>query len=216
MNLRVIIADDQPIVRNGLKTILESDESIQVVGVAADGLEAIELANRVQPDVCLFDIRMPRLDGIAATTALAGPDVEEPLPIVVITTFDDDEYVYDALVAGARGFLLKDADTDLLIRAVRAAASGDAIITPEITGRLLQQFAGKKSAKTTGQLVEELSEREEAVLAVVAHGRTNAEIAEELFISLNTVKSHVKALMTKIGVRNRVELAIWAHETGRV
>ncbi len=216
MTLRVVLADDQPIVRNGLAVVLESDGTIQVVGMATDGLEALDLARRHRPDVCLFDIRMPRLDGIEATAALAGPDVDDPIPVVIITTFDEDELVYDALVAGARGFLLKDADTELLIRAVKAAANGDAIITPEVTGRLLRRFADTRNSSGRVEPIEPLSDREEAVLARVATGRTNAEVADDLYISLNTVKTHVKALMNKLGVRNRVELAIWAHETGRV
>jgi DNA-binding NarL/FixJ family response regulator len=165
--------------------------------------------------VCLFDVRMPELDGIEATRLLAGPDVPDPLAVVVITTFDLDEYVHEALRAGARGFLLKDAGPELLVQAVHAAAEGDALIAPSVTARLLETFVGASSSPPP-QPVDPLTEREEEVLLAVARGRTNAEISEELHISLSTVKTHLTSLMTKLGVRNRVEIAIWAHETGRV
>ncbi|MFI7609729.1 response regulator [Nonomuraea terrae] len=214
--IRVVVADDQEIARTGLRMILDAQPGIEVVGEAADGLRAVELARRLRPDVCLFDIRMPRCDGIEATRRLAGPDAADPIAVVVITTFDLDEYVYAALRAGARGFLLKDAGPDLLAQAVRAAASGEALIAPSITARLLAAFAGAGPAAPPAQPVEALTDREEQILATVARGRTNSEIADELHISLSTVKSHVASLMTKLGVRNRVEIAIWAYETDRV
>ncbi|WP_281282834.1 response regulator [Nonomuraea terrae] len=214
--IRVVVADDQEIARTGLRMILDAQPGIEVVGEAADGLRAVELARRLRPDVCLFDIRMPRCDGIEATRRLAGPDATDPIAVVVITTFDLDEYVYAALRAGARGFLLKDAGPDLLAQAVRAAASGEALIAPSITARLLAAFAGAGPAAPPAQPVEALTDREEQILATVARGRTNSEIADELHISLSTVKSHVASLMTKLGVRNRVEIAIWAYETDRV
>jgi DNA-binding NarL/FixJ family response regulator len=158
---------------------------------------------------------MPELDGIEATRTLAGPGVDDPLAVVVITTFDLDEYVYAALRAGARGFLLKDAGPALLSQAVHAAAAGDALIAPTVTTRLLQAFAAAGPGARPRQLVDPLTDREEQVLAAVARGRTNGEIAEELFITLSTVKTHVTSLMLKLGVRNRVEIAIWAYETGR-
>jgi DNA-binding NarL/FixJ family response regulator len=166
--------------------------------------------------VCLFDIRMPGVDGIEATRRLAGPGVEDPLAVVVITTFDLDEYVYAALRAGARGFLLKDAGPALLVQAINAAANGDALIAPNITTRLLKAFAGTGPAAPLPQPVEALTSREEEVLGTVARGLTNNEIADELHISLSTVKTHVAALMAKLGTRNRVEIAIWAYETDRV
>ena len=216
MTIRVVVADDQDIVRAGLTMILNAQPDIEVVGAAADGRAAIELARRLRPDVCLFDIRMPGLDGLAATRALAGPDVPDPMPIVVITTFDLDEYVYAALRAGACGFLLKTAGPDLLSQAVRAAADGEALIAPTVTRRLLGAFAGSGPAPPPRQPTGPLTDREEEVLTAVARGRTNSEIAAELHIALSTVKTHIASLLLKIGVRNRVEIAMWAYETGRV
>ena len=215
-DIRVVVADDQEIVRTGLTMILNAQPGIEVVGEAANGQRAIETAQRLRPDVCLFDIRMPGVDGIEATRALAGPSVADPLSVVVITTFDLDEYVYAALRAGARGFLLKDAGPALLAQAVHAAAAGDALIAPTITARLLATFAEAGPAPRPRQPVDALTDREEEVLATVARGRTNAEIAEQLHISLSTVKTHITSLMLKIGARNRVEIAMWAYETRRV
>lgn len=218
MNIRVLVADDQDIVRSGLRMILDAQSGIEVVAEAVNGREALELARRLRPDVCLLDIRMPELDGIEVTRLLAGPDAADPLAVVVITTFDLDEYVHGALKAGARGFLLKDAGPDLLAQAVRSADSGDALIAPSITARLLATFAeqGASSREPAAQLVAPLTEREEEVLVTVALGHTNAEIADELSISLSTVKSHLASLMNKLGARNRVELAMWAYETDRM
>jgi DNA-binding NarL/FixJ family response regulator len=216
VSVRVIVADDQEIVRTGLRMILNAQPGIEVVGEAADGRRAVELARRVRPDVCLFDIRMPGMNGIEATRALAGPAVEDPLAVVVITTFDLDEYVYAALRAGARGFLLKDAGPDLLAQAVHAAAGGDALIAPSVTARLLEAFAGAGPVSPAAQPIEALTDREEQILAAVARGRTNGEIAGDLHITLSTVKTHITSLMAKLGARNRVEIAMWAYETSRV
>jgi DNA-binding NarL/FixJ family response regulator len=216
VSVRVVVADDQEIVRTGLTMILDAQPDIEVVGAAADGRRAVELARRLRPDVCLFDIRMPGIDGIEATRLLAGPDVDDPLAVVVITTFDLDEYVYAALRAGALGFLLKDAGPALLTQAVHAAANGDALIAPSITARLLQTFAAAGPAGPPAQPVDPLTDREEQVLVTVARGRTNNEIADELHITLSTVKTHIASLMAKLGARNRVEIAMWAYETNRV
>ncbi|WP_066372053.1 response regulator [Herbidospora mongoliensis] len=216
MTIRVLIADDQGIVRAGLTTILNGQPGIEVVGQAADGRAAVALALRLRPDVCLFDIRMPVLDGIEATRLLAGPEVPDPIAVVVITTFDTDEYIYGALKAGARGFLLKGAEPDQLVQAIHAAVQGDALIDPAITGRLLATLATSGPAAAPAQPIQALTDREEDVLAEVARGRTNAEIARDLHISMSTVKFHLTGLMTKLGARNRVELALWAYQTNRV
>lgn len=216
MTIRVLIADDQELVRTGLAMILDAQPDIEVVGQAGDGAEAVALARSIRPDVCLFDVRMPGLDGIEATRILAGAGVDRPMAIVIITTFDLDEYVFSALRAGAKGFLLKDAGPLLLAQAVRAAATGDALIAPNVTVRLLEAFAGAALTASFSHPIESLTEREEQVLAKVALGRSNGEIASELYITLSTVKTHIASVMTKLGARNRVEIAIWAHQTGRM
>ena len=215
MSIRVLVADDQEIIRTGLRMILDAQPDIEVVGEASDGREAVALARELRPDVCLFDVRMPELDGIEATRLLAGSDVDDPMAIVIITTFDLDEYVHGALKAGARGFLLKDAGPELLAQAIRSAANGDALIAPNVTARLLEAFSGSLADAPPAQPSEPLTAREEEVLARVATGRTNAEIADELFISLSTTKTHLASLMNKLGARNRVEVAMWFYERDR-
>ena len=215
MTIRVLVADDQDLVRTGLRLILGTLEGIEVVGEAGDGQEAVRLARDLRPDVCLMDIRMPIVDGVEATRQLAGPGVADPIAVVVITTFDLDEYVHGALQAGATGFLLKDAGPELLGEAIRAATRGDSLISPSITRRLLSTFARTGRAERPTQPTDPLTDREEQVLLTIARGRTNAEIARELHISLSTVKTHVASLMAKLGARNRVEVAMWAYETGR-
>lgn len=216
MSIRVVVADDQEIVRTGLAVILDAQPDIEVVGLAADGHEAVSMALELRPDVCMFDIRMPGMDGIEATRRLAGSARDEGVAVVIITTFDHDEYVYAALKAGARGFLLKDAGPDLLVQAIRAAANEDALIAPSVAARLLSTFAGSRPRRAREQPDEALTQREEEVLLAVARGRTNTEIGEELDISLSTVKSHVASILVKLRARNRVEIAIWAYETGRI
>ena len=216
MTIRVLIADDQDIVRAGLTMILDAQPDIKVVGEAANGREAVTLARELRPDVCLLDIRMPEMDGIEATGHLAGPDVADPLAVIVITTFDLDEYVHGALKAGARGFLLKDAGPELLTQAIHAAANGDALIAPSITARLLATFAHTIPRQPTAQPIEPLTSREEEILISVAQGWTNHEIADDLHISISTVKTHLASLMRKLNARNRVEIAMWAYETGRI
>ncbi len=215
-NLRVLLADDHAVVREGLKALIDAQPDIEVVGEAADGRAAVGLARELRPDVCLFDIRMPELDGLEATRQLAGPGVKDPLAVVVITTFDLDEYVYGALRAGARGFLLKDAGPELLVQAVRAAAGGEALIAPSVTVRLLAAFADVPTGRPPVQPVAPLTGREEDVLLAVARGLANPEIADALHISLSTVKTHLASLMAKLGARNRVEIALWAYQTRRI
>jgi DNA-binding NarL/FixJ family response regulator len=216
VSIRVLVADDQTIIRTGLRIMLNAQPGIEVVGEAADGREAVRLARELRPDVCLFDIRMPVLDGLGATRLVAGPGVADPLAVVVITTFDLDEYVYGALRAGARGFLLKDTGPDLLAQAVRSASDGEALIAPSVTVRLLQAFADLPAGRPVVQPVSPVTAREEQVLLAVARGLTNTEIADALHISLSTVKTHLASLMAKLGARNRVEIAMWAYETRRI
>lgn len=215
MNISVLLADDQAMVRSGFRLILDSQPDMHVVAEAADGAAAIELARRLRPDVCLVDIRMPQRDGIEVAEALAGPDVPDPLRVVIVTTFDLDEYVYGALRAGALGFLLKDAGPALLLEAVRAAYDGNALISPSITVRLLQHLAPTQQ-RSAADPETPLSERELQIAQAIARGRTNLEIAADLFISLSTVKTHIARIQGKLAVRNRVEIAVWFWENRMV
>ncbi|MEO3888278.1 response regulator transcription factor [Nonomuraea sp. B5E05] len=214
MTIRVLIADDQQLVRTGFQMILDAQPDMEVVAAVADGAEAVAEARRLRPDVCLLDIRMPKLDGLEVTRLLAGPGVENPLRVVIVTTFDLDEYVYGALRSGATGFLLKDSGPTLLIEAVRAAAAGDALVSPSVTVRLLQHVAQPRRA--LAPVNDPLTGRELDVVRLIARGRTNQEVAAELFVSLSTVKTHLGSIFAKLGVRNRVEIAAWAWESGVV
>lgn len=209
MTIDVLVADDQAMIRSGLRMILEQQPDISVIAEATDGAETVETARRLRPDVCLVDIRMPRLDGIDVTRTLAGPAVADPLRVVIVTTFGLDEYVYGALQAGAVGFVLKDAGPTLLVEAVRAAYSGEALISPALTMRLLRDLA-LPPRQPAGVPAQPLSERELEIVRCIGRGRTNQETAHELFISLSTVKSHLTTIQAKLGVRNRVEIAAWA------
>ena len=206
--IRVMIADDQAMVRTGFGMIIGAQPDMELIGEAADGVEAVAMARRLRPDVALFDIRMPRMDGLEALRLLAGPGVADPIKVVVVTTFDLDEYVHQALRNGAAGFLLKDSGPALLVEAVRAAVSGDALISPSITVRLLEHLSPPAPTGDDGGL----SPRELDVVKLAARGLTNAEIATELFISVGTVKTHLGSVQTKLGARNRVEIAAWAWE----
>jgi DNA-binding NarL/FixJ family response regulator len=208
--IRVLIADDQEMVRRNLRRILESAPDLRVVGEAADGVATVERARVLRPDVVLADIRMPRRDGLTVARDLAGPDVPDPVRVVVITTFELDEYVYTALRNGACGFLLKRSGPALLIEGVRAAMAGDLLVSPQLTVRLLAHLSGRHRAEG-----DELTERELAVARLVARARTNAEIAAELFVTPGTVKTHLANIQRKTGARNRVAIAAWVWETGR-
>jgi DNA-binding NarL/FixJ family response regulator len=206
--IRVMIADDQAMVRTGFGMIIGAQPDMELAGEAADGIEAVALARRLRPDVALFDIRMPKMDGLEALRLLAGPGVPDPIKVVVVTTFDLDEYVHTALRNGAAGFLLKDSGPALLVEAVRAAVSGDALISPSITVRLLEHLSPPAPTGDDGGL----SPRELDVVKLAAKGLTNAEIAARLFISIGTVKTHLGSVQTKLNARNRVEIAAWAWE----
>jgi DNA-binding NarL/FixJ family response regulator len=211
--IRVLIADDQSMVRTGFRMILDAQDDIEVVADVADGIAAMSRARELRPDVCLLDIRMPGLDGLEVTRQLAGPDVADPFKVVVVTTFDLDEYVHTALRNGASGFLLKDAGPALLIEAVRAADRGDALVSPQITVRLLKHFDGV-AKREIDPPKEPLTARELDVVRAAARGLTNTEIGGELFLSLSTVKTHLASVQGKIGARNRVEIAAWAWRSG--
>lgn len=210
--IRVLIADDQPSVRRSLRIFLHTQEDIRVVAEAASGPEAVRLANARHADVVLMDVRMPGGDGIAATAALAGPHVSTPIPVVVITTFDLDEYLFGALENGAVGFLLKDSDPVHIIDAVRAAAAGDGLVSPAVTRRVISEFTRRRTAASPTTPVPELTPREQDVLTALIDGQNNAEIAQQLFIEIGTVKTHVSSLISKLGVRDRVQAIVWAYQ----
>lgn len=217
MSLRVVLVDDQALMRAGFRMILDAEDDIDVVGQAADGEAAIEVARRTRPDVVLMDIRMPRMDGVEATRHLAGPGTTDPVTVLILTTFDLDEYVYAALRAGASGFLLKDAPPDELVHAIRVVAAGDALLAPTVTRRLLGEFASRPDpAPVPSTRLEQLTGREVEVLRLVARGLSNAEIAEELFVGETTVKTHVGHILMKLRLRDRVQAVVLAYEEGLV
>ena len=215
--IRVLIVDDQSLVRAGFRMILDAQDDIDVVGEAADGDEAVRLGQLEQPDVVLMDIRMPGLDGIAATRLLAGPEAPRAMKVVILTTYDLDEYVYDALAAGASGFLLKDVPPEDLVHGVRIVAAGEALLAPTVTRRLIAEFTERHRAprQPSGSL-ELLTPREREVLTLVAGGRSNAEIAAELYLSENTVKTHLTHVLDKLALRDRVQAVVFAYENGVV
>lgn len=211
---RVLVADDQPVVLHGFAAILDTAPDLQVVATAADGAEAVELTDRTGPDVVVVDVRMPRLDGIEATRRIVA--AHPATRVLVLTTFDLDEYVYDALRAGASGFLLKDVTAPRLIEAVRLVAQGAMLLGPSVTRRLVADFAARTPAPSAAPALAELTPREREVLLAVARGLSNAEIAAELFIGEQTVKTHVSTVLRKTGARDRVQLVILAYEHGLV
>ncbi|MFB7711035.1 response regulator [Streptomyces sp. NPDC056105] len=216
MTVRVVLADDQPLVRSGLRVLIADTLDLEVVGEAANGEEAVRLAQEVGPDVIVMDIRMPGMNGIEATSLVtSGPGATR---VLVLTTFDEDEYVYGALRAGASGFAVKDMALDDILAAIRVVAAGDALIAPGITRRLIADFVGRPepSPARAPRPVEGITEREREVLTLVGLGRSNSEIADELYITVATTKSHVARLFTKLGARDRVQLVIIAYESGLV
>ncbi|MBD8518525.1 response regulator [Plantibacter sp. CFBP 8804] len=219
MTIDVLIADDQAMVRAGFAALLDAHDGIRVTGQAANGAEAVTLSARLDPDVILMDVRMPELDGIEAAKRILGPGYPAAkVPrIIMLTTFDIDDYVYDALQAGASGFLLKDALPEDLVHAVRVVAAGDALLAPSVTRRMIAQFAAQKPRASHGTArLAELTEREREVLVLIGHGRSNSEIAATLFIAEQTVKTHVGKVLAKVGARDRVQAVIFAYDTGLV
>jgi DNA-binding NarL/FixJ family response regulator len=217
MTIRVAIADDQPLVRAGFATMVSYAEDLDLVGEVDNGVDAVAIAKRVQPDVLLMDIRMPGLDGLEATRRITGDPELAGIRIIMLTTFDLDDYVYEALRSGASGFLLKDARPEDILNAVRVVAAGEALLAPSVTRRLIERFAAQPSAAAhPSTALSQLTERESEVLALVARGLSNAEIANHLYISLFTAKTHVSRILTKLDARDRAQLVMLAYETGLV
>jgi DNA-binding NarL/FixJ family response regulator len=217
MSIRVLIVDDQELVRIGFRLFLETQPGLAVVGEAGDGEEAIERVRELRPDVVLMDIRMPTMDGVEATAKLTSGAIEPAPRVLVLTTFDLDEYVFGALRAGAAGFLLKDAPRERLIEAIRVVHSGEALLSPSITRRLIEDFAARSDPiEPPAAVLAELTPREREVLVLVAHGLSNAEIAARLVVTEATVKSHVGAVLLKLGLRDRVQAVVFAYEHGIV
>jgi DNA-binding NarL/FixJ family response regulator len=226
VTVRVVLADDQALLRKGFRMILEAEDGVEIVGEAADGSDAVRLAELYRPDVVLMDVRMPVLDGIEATRAIASSDAAGATRVLILTTFDLDEYAFSALRAGASGFLLKDVPPAELVSAIRTVARGDAVVSPRVTRRLLEEYAdtlpdlaeGGSGSEGKGEhpAIAQLTEREREVLLAVADGLSNAEIAERLYVSEATVKSHVGRLLAKLGLRDRVQAVVFAFQSGLV
>jgi DNA-binding NarL/FixJ family response regulator len=217
MSIRVLLVDDQALIRAGFRMILDAEEDIEVVGECSDGTQAVDSARRLTPDVVLMDIRMPEMDGIEATRQIAAREGEAGPRVLMLTTFDLDEYVYDALRAGASGFLLKDVPAEELVSGIRVVAQGDALLAPSVTRRLIHEFSrGAVAQASAPAALEELTPRELEVFQLIARGMSNAEIAAELVVSETTVKTHVARVLMKLGVRDRVQAVVLAYESGVV
>jgi DNA-binding NarL/FixJ family response regulator len=212
--IRTALADDQALVRSGFAALLDAEDDITVVGEAADGAQAVRLAARQKPDVLLMDIRMPGLDGIGATRKIAADPALADVHVIILTTFELDEYIFDALRAGAAGFLVKDTDAAELIRAVRTVAAGEALLSPGVTRRLIAEFAARTRAARPVRGMADLTDREREVLALIAAGLSNEEIAGQLYVSQSTVKTHAARAMMKLGARDRAQLVVFAYEAG--
>ncbi len=217
MSTKILIADDEELVRTGFRMILEAQDDFEVVGEASNGTEAVEMAQSLQPDVILMDIHMPEMDGLEATRQIAEDERTPETRVLILTTFDQDEYVYKALRAGASGFLLKRTPAATLVEGVRVIANGDALLAPSVTRRLIDQFAhSPEPNKPPSEALKALSDRELEVLTLVAKGLSNSECAEQLFLSEGTVKTHVKRIYTKLDLRDRTQAVIFAYQTGMV
>ncbi|HEX3278603.1 MAG TPA: response regulator transcription factor [Thermoleophilaceae bacterium] len=217
MSVRVLLVDDQALIRAGFRMILEAEEDIEVVGECADGTQAIDSVARLKPDVVLMDIRMPEMDGIEATRRIVERDGDPPVRVLMLTTFDLDEYVYDALRSGASGFLLKDVPADQLVAGIRMIAAGEALLAPSVTRRLIAEFSRTAPGRAEAPpALDELTPRELEVFKLLARGLSNAELAEELVVSETTVKTHVARVLMKLGVRDRVQAVVLAYESGLV
>ena len=214
--IRVLLADDQELVRAGFRALLDAQEDVEVVAEAADGLQAVELAARLKPDVVLLDIRMPVLDGLAATREIVSDPRLAEIRIVILTTFELDEYLFEAIRSGAAGFLVKDTRPAALIEAVRVVAGGDALLSPSVTRRLIEEFASRAKEPPHAEVLDELTAREREVMALAAAGLSNEQIAERLVVSVATAKTHVSRAMVKLGARDRAQLVVLAYETGLV
>ncbi|HEX6582643.1 MAG TPA: response regulator transcription factor [Thermoleophilaceae bacterium] len=217
MSIRVLLVDDQALIRAGFRMILDAEDDIEVIGESADGTQAVDSVRRLKPDVVLMDIRMPEMDGIEATRLIADGGGEGAPRVLMLTTFDLDEYVYDALRAGASGFLLKDVPAEQLVDGIRVVAEGDALLAPSVTKRLIQEFSrGAVAQQSAPAALDELTPRELEVFKLIARGMSNAEIAAELIVSETTVKTHVARVLMKLGVRDRVQAVVLAYESGVV
>jgi len=216
VSIRVVVVDDQEMVRSGFVALLGGQPDVDVVGTAADGVEAVEVVRRTRPDVVLMDVRMPVLDGIEALRRLVGDPATASVRVVMLTTFDADEYVHESLRLGASGFLLKDASPDELASAIRVVHGGAALLSPAVTRRVIEQYALTPRRRTADPRLQQLTEREREVLEIVARGRSNGEIAGELFLAEQTVKTHVSRILTKLGLRDRAQAVVFAYESGLV